>query len=81
MELPLLSLMDGLNIVVLILSFFSIYKMMTLNFIENKLVALVVTIAITYLVLIPVTWFTWVVFAIVFMLELPNVLVEGLFNE
>ncbi len=78
---PLLSLMEGLNLVVVILCFFSIYKMMTLNYIENKLVALVVTIAITYLVLIPVTWFTWVVFAVVFMLELPNVLIEGLFNK
>ena len=79
--LPLLSLIEGLNVVIVILSFFSIYKMMTLNYIENKLVALIVTIAITYLVLIPVTWFTWVIFAIVFMLELPNVLIEGLFNE
>ncbi|MEK6954087.1 MAG: hypothetical protein AABX01_03710 [Candidatus Micrarchaeota archaeon] len=81
MALPLLSLIDGLNIVVLLLSFFSIYKMMTLNFIENKLVAVIVTIAITYLVLIPVTWFTWVVFAIVFMLELPATIIEGLFPE
>lgn len=77
--LPLLGLMDGLNIVILILTFFSLFKMMTLNFIENKLVALIVTIAITYLVLIPVTWFTWVIFAIVFMLELPATILEGLF--
>ncbi|MFH0971359.1 MAG: hypothetical protein V1835_02220 [Candidatus Micrarchaeota archaeon] len=78
---PVLSLIDGLNIVVLILSFFSIYKMMTLNYIENKLVALIVSIMITYLVLIPVTWFTYVIFAVVFMLEFPNVIVEGLLNE
>ncbi|MFH1442879.1 MAG: hypothetical protein ABIG96_02495 [Candidatus Micrarchaeota archaeon] len=81
MILPLLSLMDGMNIVVVILCFFSIFKMMTLNYIENKLVALVVTIAITYLVLLPVTWFTYVVFAVVFMLEFPTVVMDGLFKH
>ena len=69
---PLLSIIDGLNIVILLLTFFSLYKMLTINYIENKLVALVVVIAITYLVLIPVTWFTWAIFALVFMLEFPN---------
>ncbi len=79
--IALLSLMDGLNIVVVILTFFSLFKMMTLGFIENKLVALVVTIAITYLVLLPVTWFTYMIFAVVFMLEFPTVVMEGLFNN
>ena len=70
--LPVLGFMDGMNVVILILTFFSLFKMLTLNYIENKLVALLVVIAITYLVLIPVTWFTWAVFALVFMLEFPN---------
>ncbi|MBI5225389.1 hypothetical protein HY989_05975 [Candidatus Micrarchaeota archaeon] len=79
--IALLSLMDGLNIVVVILTFFSLFKMMTIGFIENKLIALVVTIAITYLVLLPVTWFTYMIFAVVFMLEFPTVVMEGLFNN
>jgi hypothetical protein len=75
------SLMDGLNIVVLILCFFSLYKMFNLHYIPNKLISLLVAIVITWLVLIPVTWFTWVVFAVVFMLELPAALIEGIFPE
>ena len=78
MVLPLLSFMDGLNTVILILTFFSLYKMFTINYIENKIVALLVAIAITYLVLIPVTWFTWMIFFIVFMLEFPSPIIANL---
>jgi|GEM_PF-6896792 len=81
MTLPLLGLMDGLNIVILILTFFSLYKHFNLHYIPNKMISLLVAIVITYLVLIPVTWFTWFVFAITFMLEFPNVMLEGLFPE
>ncbi|MBU1197846.1 hypothetical protein KJ765_05040 [Candidatus Micrarchaeota archaeon] len=70
-----------MNIVILILTFFSLYKHFNLHYIPNKMISLLVAIVITYLVLIPVTWFTWFVFAITFMLEFPNVMLEGLFPE
>ena len=75
--LPLYGLMDGLNVVVLILTSFSLYKMFNIHYIPNKLISLLVVIIITYLVLIPVTWFTWAVFAVTFMLEFPNVMLEA----
>ena len=82
LPLPVYSgLMDGLNIVILILTFFSLYKMFNLHYIPNKLISLLVVIVITWLVLIPVSWFTWVVFAVTFMLEFPNVMLEGLYPD
>ncbi|MFH1107076.1 MAG: hypothetical protein V1787_04215 [Candidatus Micrarchaeota archaeon] len=74
------SLMDGLNLVVLILTFFSLYKLLNHHFMPNKLLTLLVVIVITYLVLVPVTWFTWMVFAVVFMLDLPETINRGLFG-
>ncbi len=77
LSFPILSLMDGLNIVVLILTFFSLYKMFNIHYLPSKMISLMVALIITYLVLIPVTWFTWAVFAVTFMLEFPNVMLEA----
>ncbi len=60
----LLSFLDDLAIVILILLVFSIYNILKKGWMPSPAVAILVTIIITLLLLVPFVWFRYVLFAV-----------------
>jgi len=60
----LLSFFDDLSIVILILLVFSIYNILKKGWTPSPTIAMLVTIIITLLILVPYVWFRYVLFAI-----------------
>lgn len=60
----LLSFFDDLSLVLLILLVFSIFNLLKNSWTPSPVVALLVTIVITMLILIPYVWFRYVLFVI-----------------
>ena len=60
----LLSFFDDLSLVILILLVFSIFNILKKGWTPSPAVAILVTIIITLLILVPYVWFRYVLFAI-----------------
>ena len=59
-----LSFFDDLSIVILILLVFSIYNILKRGWTPSPAVAMLITIIITLLVLVPYVWFRYLLFAV-----------------
>ncbi len=75
-ELIALDFWEDFSVVVLILSFFGLYKQLSQDFIKNKILALVVSTIVIMLVAVPYIWFRYLLFAIVFLYGFFNVFGE-----
>ena len=58
---------EDFGLVVLILVFFGLFKVLTNDFIPSPKVAMIVTVLIVFLVVIPYDWFKYVLFAVLFL--------------
>ncbi len=67
-----LGLMQDVNLAVLILVFFTLYKQLTNSFIPDTKVALLVTIIITMLVAVPYIWIRYLLFFGLFLYTFPE---------
>ncbi|MBI5635551.1 hypothetical protein HY993_01145 [Candidatus Micrarchaeota archaeon] len=76
-ELIALDFWEDFSVVVLILSFFGLYKQLSGDFIKNKILALIVTTIVIMLVAVPYAWFRYLLFAIVFMYGFFNAFGKG----
>ncbi len=61
-----LDFFDDFGLVVLILVFFALYRYMA-GFIDNPLLAILVTVVIVTLLVVPYDWFKYLLFVVVFM--------------
>lgn len=62
--LPLLSFFDDLSLIILILMFFSLYNLIKDHWAPSPTIALIVTIVVTLLLLLPYVWFRYVLFVV-----------------
>lgn len=58
---------DDFGIVALILVFFGLYNLLVDGWIRSRFLALVVTIIIVYVVVIPYDWFKFLLFSLLFL--------------
>ena len=61
----LLTFFDDLSLVLLVLLMFSIYNILKKGWTPSPAIALLVTIIITMLILVPYVWFRYILFAII----------------
>ncbi len=59
--------MDAFDLVVLIIVFLMLYRLFYPDMVQNKAVALVIVIIITFIVVIPYAWFRYLLFVVLFM--------------
>jgi hypothetical protein len=66
--LPLaLAFWEAFSLVVLVLVFFGLYNKLSNGFINSPFLALIVTVLIVFMVVIPYEWFRYTLFAILFL--------------
>jgi hypothetical protein len=58
---------DDFGLVVLILVFFGVFKTLANDFIPSPKVAMIVTVIIIFLVVVPYDWFKYLLFAVLFL--------------
>lgn len=61
----LLSFFDDLSLVILILLVFSIFNLLKSSWTPSPAVAILVTIVITLLILVPYVWFRYILFVLI----------------
>ena len=59
--------MDAFDLVVLIIVFLMLYRLFYPDMVQNKAVALVIVVIITFVVVIPYAWFRYLLFVVLFM--------------
>jgi len=78
--LPLVFQVDfweAFGLIVLILIFFTLYNLLTNNFIRHPLLALLVTALIMFLLVIPYDWFKYLLFVVLVMYGMFTVMKPG----
>ena len=58
---------DDFGIVALILVFFGLYNLLSDGIIKSRFLALIVTVLVIYLVVVPYDWFRYLLFAVLFL--------------
>lgn len=58
---------DDFGIIALILIFFGMYNLLSEGIIRSKFLALIVTILVIYLVVVPYDWFKFLLFGVLFL--------------
>jgi hypothetical protein len=65
--LPLFSFWDDFGLIVGILVFFALYNALSGNFIRNNAIALIVSVLIFFLLVVPYDFFKYLLFVILFL--------------
>jgi len=68
---------EAFGLVVLILVFFTLYNLLTNNFIRHPLLALLVAALIVFLLVIPYDWFKYLLFVVLVLYGMFTVLKPG----
>lgn len=69
LSLPLLQadFWQAFDLVVLIIVFLMLYRLFYPDMVQNKAVALVIVVIVTFVVVIPFAWFRYLLFVVLFM--------------
>ncbi|OIO26253.1 hypothetical protein COX85_03980 [Candidatus Micrarchaeota archaeon CG_4_10_14_0_2_um_filter_55_9] len=63
----LLGFWEAFSLIVLILVFFGLYNKLSSGFINSPFLALIVTVIVVFIVVIPYEWFRYTLFAVLFL--------------